>query len=143
MRLGVAGSRPGTLLNSTCKLCRRFTSIYTTASISSRPAAAKIHASTLVGGPKLQVRSSASKASYKRLMSISNARNQSWIQMEKGGEGAILVQARLAGQGRGISRCQGRSKRQQAVCSTAGAVAAPFGDAGGQNRLLEVATHPL
>ena len=57
--------------------------------------------------------------------------------------GAILVQAGLAGQGRGISRCQGRSKRQQAVCSTAGAVAAPFGDAGGQDMLLEVATHPL
>lgn len=41
-----------------------------------------------------------------------------------------LLHAQLAGQARGAYRCRRRQQQQQIVCSTAGAVAAPFDDAG-------------
>ncbi len=129
MDVGLAGSLPSALLRSRCLQCRTSVPMHITAGIAHRPAAARLHASTVLDN-RLQV-------SPKNLVACLEAYivAKSQDSLDNLGRGVcigltLLLQTQWARQLRRGSSCQSRQKEQQAVCSTAGAVAVPFDDAG-------------
>lgn len=129
MDVVLAGSLPSALLRSRCLQCRTPVSMHITAGIAHRPAAARLHASTVLDN-RLQVSPRNLVACLEAFVVAKSLDSMDILGREFCIGLTLLLQTQWARQLRRGSSCQSRQKRQQAVCSTAGAIAVPFDDAG-------------